>query len=389
MRKSYITIICSLLLSSSLYAKSEAITFAKTYGMDDHDSARSVLTVDDGFLVIGEIEYNLDSRYDMYLLKLDKEGKKIWSKAIGGKNDDKGYGLVETKDGYIAVGTTESFGGDRSSIYVVNLSKDGTSRWQRALYSYDDSYYHGTSIAKGESSYKVVGWEDKVKFFGSDIYGYVCDIDLNGDRFKTKRYGGEDDDRLFDIIKVADGYIMVGETESIGNDGSNAYVVKVDNKGKFLWDQAYGWDYDERANAVAPAKNGYIVVGMTKSDRDRRKQVYVFKIDTDGKMIWRRTFGSRGDDEAFDIVADSDGYVIVGVTKGDLKRQEDVYAVKINEEGKILWERVYGGEEDDIAYGVDKTEDGYIIVGKTESFGKRRSDAYIIKVDKNGKLLNK
>ncbi len=388
MRNSYMLMICSLLLCSSLYAK-EAVTFANTYGMDDHDSARSVIAVDDGFLIVGEIEYDLDSRYDMYLLKLDKLGKKVWSKAIGGKNDDKGYALIETKDGYMVVGTTESFGGDRSSIYVVNISKNGESRWQRALYSNDDSYYHGRAIAKSEKGYKVVGWEDKVKFFGSDVYGYVCDIDLDGDRTKTKRYGGDDDDKLFDILKVDDGFIMVGETESIGNDGSNAYVVKLNNRGKFLWDQAYGWGYDERANAVALAKDGYIVVGMTKSDRDRRKEVYVFKIDTNGRMIWRRTFGSRGDDEAFDIVADKDGYVIVGVTKGDLKRQNDVYAIKINENGKTLWERIYGGKEDDIGYGVDKTEDGYIIVGKTESFGKRRSDAYVIKVDKNGKLLKK
>ena len=389
MRKRCITMICSVLLSSTLYAKTEAITFANTYGMEDHDSANSVIAVDDGFLIIGEIEYDLNSRFDMYLLKLDKFGKKVWSKALGGKNDDKGYALVETKDGYIAVGVTQSFGGDRSSIYVVNLSKDGESRWQRALYSDDDSYYHGSSIAKSTSGYKVVGWEDEIKFFGSEIYGYVCDIDKDGDRSNTKRYGGEDDDKLFDILKVDDGHIMVGETESIGSDGSNAYVVKVDNKGKLVWDNAYGWDYDERANAVALAKDGYIVVGMTKSDRDRRKEVYVFKIDTNGKMLWRRTVGSRGDDEAFDIVADKDGYVIVGVTKGDSKRQEDVYAIKINEKGKILWERSYGGKEDDVGYGVDKTEDGYIIVGKTKSFGKRRSDAYVLKVDKNGKLLKK
>ncbi len=387
MKNRYLLMICGVLLSSSLYAKTEAITFAKTYGMDEHDSAKSVIAVKDGFLVIGEIEYDLNSRYDMYLLKLDKFGNKVWSKAIGGKNDDKGSSLIETKDGYIAVGTTESFGGDRSSIYVVNISKNGESRWQRALYSNDDSYYYGTSIARSEKGYKVVGWEDKVKFFGSDVYGYVCDIDLDGDRFKTKRYGGDDDDRLFDVLKVDDGYIMVGETDSIGNDGLNAYVVKVDNKSKLVWDRAYGWDYDERANAIALAKNGYIVVGMTKSDRDRRKQIYVFKIDTNGRVIWRKTFGGKGDDEAFDIVADKDGYVIVGVTKSDLRRQNDVYAIKINEKGKILWSRTYGGKEDDFAYGVDKTEDGYIIVGKTESFGKRRSDAYIIKVDKNGKLL--
>ena len=66
-----------------------------------------------------------------------------------------------------------------------------------------------------------------------------------------------------------------------------------------------------------------------------------------------------------------------------------MYAIKINEKGKILWEKTYGGKEDDIAYGVDKTDDGYIIVGKTQSFGKRRSDAYVVKIDKNGKILKK
>jgi len=57
-------------------------------------------------------------------------------------------------------------------------------------------------------------------------------------------------------------------------------------------------------------------------------------------------------------------------------------------EGSIVFETVFGGEEDDVAKSVVKTDDGYLIAGKTKSFTDHRDfSAYVIKIDKNGKKL--
>ena len=105
-----------------------------------------------------------------------------------------------------------------------------------------------------------------------------------------------------------------------------------------------------------------------------------------GKIVWQNTYGGRYDEEAFDIVADDDGYVIVGVTETDTHGREDVYIFKIDEKGKVLWRKNYGGRNSDVAYSIAKTDDGYLVVGETESYGNGRKDVYVLKIDKNGNI---
>ncbi len=388
--KLFKTLMISAVLASTLVAGTKAVTFEKTYGGKNEDLARAVIVTDTGYVVIGQTSSHRERRADMYVINMDRHGKKIWSRAIGGRDDEEGNAIVATKDGYLAVGTTESFGSDRSSIYTVKLNKSGDAQWQKAYWSRDDSYYYyGTSVAKTKSGFKVVGWENKLAFFDSEVFGYVVDIDGEGERLRTRRYGGEDDDILYNILKTEDGgYLLVGSSESFRDDyGFDAYAVKVDEAGKVLWQKIYGWGYDESAYAVAPAKDGgFMLVGITKSNRDKRDEVYVVRIDRNGKMLWQNTYGGRYDEIGYDIVADDDGYVITGMTESNTNGREDLYLLKIDDNGKVLWDRNYGGRDSEVGYGIAKTDDGYIVVGETESYGSGRKDAYILKVNKKGLL---
>lgn len=380
-------LLSGLVAATALYGASKSVTFEKVYGSKEDDSAKSVLALSDGFLIVGETKMDRDRRTDMYVIRIDKNGNKLWSKAIGGKDDDFGAAAIATKNGFIAVGTTESFGSDRSSIYAVSLDKSGNAKWQHAYFSSDESYYYGSGIVPTSKGYRVAGWEDKPEFFDAEVNGYVVDIDSEGERTRLRRYGGKDDDKLYDILKTDDGYLLVGESESLRDDeGFDAYVVKVDEKGNVLWQKGYGWGYDEKANAVTAAKNGYIFVGLTESNRDKREEAYVVKIDKSGKVVWQNTYGGRYDEEAFDIVADDDGYVIVGKTETDTHGREDVYMFKIDEKGKVLWQKNYGGRNSDIAYSIVKTDDGYLVAGETESYGNGRKDVYLLKTDKSGNI---
>ena len=65
------------------------------------------------------------------------------------------------------------------------------------------------------------------------------------------------------------------------------------------------------------------------------------------------------------------------------------YTKLLRENGKLLWERVYGGDEDDVGYDLAVTNDGYIIVGETADNRTRKTDVFIVKTDKNGKVASK
>lgn len=390
MKKGCLKLILSTFVLSTLYATAAPITFAKAYGTKEDDSARSVISTKDGFLIIGYTEGNRDKRENVYIFNIDKSGNKLWSKTIGGEDTDTGQALLSTKDGYIAVGMTESYGSDRSSIYAIKLSKEGKVTWQKAYYSNDDSYYYGTGIVKTDSGYKIAGWENKLNFMSSDVYGYVVDIDERGERTnKTQRYGTEDEDKIYDILKADDGYLLVGETNNVDDDGFNAYVIKINNKGKKLWHKSYGGRYNDWAKAVVSTQNGYLLVGTTESNRDKRSEIYVVEIDKNGKMLWSQTYGGKSNEQGFDVVVDNDGYVIAGVTESDAKGRSDAYVIKIDKQGKLLWEKKYGGDSTDIAYGISKSDDGYVVVGETESYGNGRKDAYVLRMDSEGNIAKR
>jgi hypothetical protein len=182
--------------------------------------------------------------------------------------------------------------------------------------------------------------------------------------------------------------VIVGKTESYGNGDFDSYIVKLDKMGKKKWYAAYGGKDDDRASDIIATDDGYLMVGTTESFDNNYKDVYVVKTDKKGKMLWQHTYGGSRDDEAFAVTkAPDNAYVLVGRSKSFSRRNGfDLYLMKIDEKGKILWERTYGGESDDAGYDIVTTEDGYLIVGDKKTNRRRDSDAWVLKVNFKGKL---
>ena len=99
-------------------------------------------------------------------------------------------------------------------------------------------------------------------------------------------------------------------------------------------------------------------------------------------------FGGSGYDHAVSIVSAADGgCLLAGYTNSFGAGGDDVYLVKTDESGHVIWEKTYGGVFDDRAAGVSTTgDDGYIVTGWTKSTGAGSADVYLIKIDKHGDL---
>ena len=97
---------------------------------------------------------------------------------------------------------------------------------------------------------------------------------------------------------------------------------------------------------------------------------------------WQKTFGGSSWDEAYSVQQTSDGgYIIAGSTLSYGSGEWDVYLIKTDSDGNLEWQKTFGGPSCDIAYSVQQTNDGgYIIAGKTYSYGSIYSDVYLIKL---------
>ncbi len=371
----------------TLFASQAPITFEKTFGGDEDDVANSVLKTKDGYLIAGKTKsFTTHRDYDAYVIKIDNYGKKLWSKIYGGKYDDQANALTAYKKDFLFVGSTKSYGNDNLSYYFVKFNSKGEVYWQKSYYRGDRDYYYGNDIITDGKNLLIAGTEKHLKFLSAKVNPLLLKIDNKGKMLWRSYIYGKDEDRAKAIINLEDGYIMAGVTETYGHGDFDAYLVKLNKQGKKIWFNTFGGEDDEIAEDVIAAKDGYLLVGTTDSFGLNYKDVYVIKTDKKGKKIWERSYGGRYDDEGFAITKSPDGgYVIAGRTE-TRRNGSDLYLFKINEKGEIIWERTYGGEEDDTAHDIVSTKDGYLIVGEQQSGRSRSSDVWILKVNLNGKL---
>jgi len=152
----------------------------------------------------------------------------------------------------------------------------------------------------------------------------------------------------------------------------------------------YGGDkYDEGHSIAVTEDGGYIICGTTNSFGAGNYDIYLIKTDSQGNELWSRTFGGEKSDIGYSIIVTEDGgYIICGKTDSFGAGKEDVYLIKTDSEGNELWSRTFGGEKSDIGNSVAITEDGgYIISGSTKSYGLGKEDVYLIKTNSDGNEL--
>lgn len=306
-----------------------------------------------------------------------------WEKVFGGPKSEKGYGIVRGKGGYIVVGETSSFGNGGKDIYVLKVNNDGEKIFEKAIGGPKDDYAY--SIIEGRDGYIVVGGTRSFGAGNSDVY--VVKIDENGYILWQKTFGGKGFEEGWRIAKDKDGnYVIVGRTNSFGNGQYDLYLIKIDENGNLIWEKAFGKEMSEYGYGVCVDIDDYVAVGITNSFSENQ-DVYVVKVDKNGNLLWEKTFGEKNFDYAYDIVNDRGNYLIVG-NSNSFSDSVDLYVLKINKKGEKVWEKVYGGKGYDTGFFITSNDKGeYLIVGGSNSQGAGNSDVYVIKIDEDGRVL--
>ncbi len=228
-----------------------------------------------------------------------------------------------------------------------------------------------------------------------------------------KIYGGENVEQEPIITLTADGgyvilSISLSDDGDVGKNNGNFdnWILKIDSLGEIKWSKVYGGQYTDYGNWIEQTPDGgYIVVGNTTSDdgdvgpRDAIwSDVWLLKLDKNGDIEWKKTYGGNDSDDAIGVVATEDsGYIISGFTysdDGDVpnnRGSRDIWAFKVDRYGKIIWSKTYGGTEMDQAYTMHKTKDGGVVIaGRTRSgfggmnYNNGEWDYFVLKIDSKG-----
>jgi hypothetical protein len=365
--------------------ESVTVNFVKTIGGSKNESAQAVIgTLDGGYAILGhtqsmdgDITNKSNESFDYWLLKYDANDTLEWQKTYGGTDDDRGNDILQTSGGgYIITGYSKSNDAD------VSENNGAQDYW----------------VSKLDSSGNLI-WEKSFGFPGADISTSVIQTNDNG----------------FLLVGVLDVSASNGEgnsksafkTASRRHAGGDYWAIKINNLGEKQWSRYFGGTFtDTPYDAIQTEDNGYLIVGSSDSDDvdiKNNKGAYDFwvvKISETGTLLWEKSFGGSQTDEAWAITKSNDGnYIIVGDTRSnDLNVSinngfTDLWAIKISPSGELIWEKTFGGNSFDVARSISKTLDGdFIISGNSRSAdndltnNNGQNDAWVIKIDTNGKL---
>lgn len=230
-----------------------------------------------------------------------------------------------------------------------------------------------------------------------------------------KSFGGTVGETANSVLQTADGgYAFAGYTKSKDGDvtvsqgNTDYWVVKMDASGNMQWQKSLGGsDHDAQWDFQLTNDGGFVIAGQSKSNdgdllqNKGEEDYWIVRLSADGSIIWQRSFGGSGEDEAYSIQQTIDGgFIVAGYSAsddGDVSGNHgevDYWILRLNGDGNLIWQKCFGGSEEDEAYSVQETADGgYVIVGESESTdgdvtgNHGEGDYWIIRLDINGYLL--
>ncbi|HKR05012.1 MAG TPA: T9SS type A sorting domain-containing protein [Bacteroidia bacterium] len=315
------TVLCLIfiLLTGKLWSQNP---FAeKTFGTIYNESCFSFIhTSDNGYALVGGTSApGAGGVLDIYFSKLDSNENLLWTKTYGGAGNEVGNCIRQTLDGgYIMSGEQTSFGSGGSDGYLIRTDSQGTILWSKA---------YGLSQ--------------------NDAFGKV---ELTSDS----------------------NYIIAGTTYSTGSNSGDILVVKVNDSGDTLWTRIIGGPvYDSGINLTPTDDGGCTICGRVYSYGAGLRDVMLSRIDGNGNVLWFKTYGGIFTEEGMAVTHTSDnGYVITGATEsfsGNIFY--DVYMIKTDSIGDLIWSKTYGGDKVDATYCVIEAPDGgYVVTGFTDSW---------------------
>ncbi len=255
------------------------------------------------------------------------------------------------------------------------------------------------------------GWSGTNSIYDSGIIiSGTQQIELNGQRdlwaIKTDdrgqtlwdfSFGGNNNEEGYDVLSTTDGaYLFVGYTWSFGNE-QQIYVIKTDLNGKLIWEKNYGSIMWEVGNSIIELKNGdYAIAGFSNSPgiSSGNTDMVLLKIDSNGNQKALYSYGNQSfpnHEWANDLIELYDESIImVGSRDRYNEGSKNILIIKINKNGKILWEKEILSEKNtnEVSYSISKNKTGGIYVTSSISEDETKNNYYpqIMKIDSFGNI---
>ncbi len=365
--------------------------------------------VTDGYVILSDTDSNdgdvsgNHGNGDFWLFKIDFSGNILWSRCYGGSMIENARQLIKSEDGgFFVMGETGNVNdGDVSGnhgdldFWLVKTDAQGLIEWQRCYGGTSQEVLVNTTVLSNNNLLlygKSTSNDGDVSFNYGTIDAWIIEVTPEGEIVWEKSYGGIHTESINSAIETSDGGLLLcGYTSS--SDGvlecdnsmtvCDGWIIKLDDDRNIEWQKCIGGTYSESLVRVISIEDGYLFLGGSDSrDGDVSHQhgdvgdglldVWVVKTDFDGNILWERSLGGSVDDRFQNIIQSVNGYLLlcssashnydVSGNHSGAPNIYDIWLVKLNFEGEIMWEKCIGGHLDQIAGDFLLTDDNSLMI---------------------------
>jgi len=346
-------------------------SLTKDYAINQGVGQAVAATQDGGYLIAGRGYVGPESKPNIFILKVGAQGNQAWMRTLSEDNtmrDELVADLYAFPDGsYLLAGINRYYGEHTGNLHLLKLEGAALeTAWETTFPSENLS---GNITVQPESGgdFTLYMWSGHsiqvLKIPGTSAgqgeWSPVIEIK-----------GLQETDTILDLKPVEQGgFILAGVTEDSAGGFKNALTAKANAEGDIAWRQTYGGDKSEELHKVLPTQAGdYLFIGRATPNTIEDGDLYLIKVDAAGTLLWEKTYGGTAYDEGgrSGLLLKDNGFVAVGGYSGIL------YLVNVDADGNLAWEKYI--RSDNAAYDFwsfcQAVDDGYAIVGS-------RSEMYI------------
>ncbi len=356
-----------------------------SFGGNKEDFGQKVIqTIDEGYAILAVAEsYSDDNDPDIYVIRTDVDGKLIWANVFDEGIRELGFDLLEMPDGdLVIVGYIEPDLFQPEHVYLLRIDKRGRKKWSRTYEAVTNE--RGIALtATSDGGFLIIGQTLNPLNGKDDIL--ALKVDADGLEEWREIYGTTKEDKAVGVIPTPDGYIFAANVK--GNEGpqNDIAIYKITKQGNLSWTKVYDSGVDEQATSVIATRDGNLVLA---GYFDNFREGLVVKANMQGDTLWWRTFNPTPEDDYFEGILELENGNLVAVgltlpTAGNV----NILLVKLDSKGNPLWSRSLGAnDKNDIGYDVAPTVDGgFVITGNNaKSDLLFITDITLLKVDGEG-----
>ena len=336
-------------------------------------------------ITFGTVTLTSSGNKDFFVVKYDASGNVLWAKNGGGSNAEEGRGIAVDANGNVYV--TGYFQSSSITLGTATLTNSGLADF---------------FIVKYDASGNVV-WAKSAGSSANDAGNSIA-VDGSGNSYVTGYFGSS---------------ITFGATTLINAGGNDVFLVKYDAGGNVVWTKSAGGSSSERGQGIAldaggniyitGYSSGYITFGTTTLTSAGSDDVFVVKYDAAGNVVWAKGAGGSALDDGNSIAVDGSGNVYVtgfytnssitfGTTTLTNAGGNDVFLVKYDANGNVVWAKSAGGSNNEVGWGlaVESSGNSYITghfesssisFGTTTLSNAGSSDIFVVMYDASGNVV--